>query len=158
LFGNSIDGRWVVLQSLAGQGSQYGMNDDETACREAAVCDKTACKKLRAGLCDWQAKRVSDFIVMKLHSQIRVSDLAAEARMSPGHFSRAFSITFGMSPHAFVMRSRIKHAQHLMCATKSDMAEVAAACGLCDHAHFSRLFRRFVGTPPSIWRTSMAGL
>jgi AraC-like DNA-binding protein len=92
----------------------------------------------------------------RLHGPIRVAELASVVGLSKGHFARAFVITFGTSPHAYVMSARIKHAQALMRSTENDIGEVAAACGLSDHAHFTRLFRRLVGITPSTWRMSAA--
>ena len=43
-----------------------------------------------------------------LHSTIHTSDLSAVARRSAAHFARSFKHTFGESPHAYVMRRRLK--------------------------------------------------
>jgi AraC-like DNA-binding protein len=40
----------------------------------------------------------------------------------------------------------------MMRTTHEPLAQVAVACGLFDHAHFCRLFRRVVGVTPSAWR------
>jgi transcriptional regulator GlxA family with amidase domain len=110
----------------------------------------------RTGLSDWQVKRVTDYVDARLEGPVRVDDLAAAAKLSPGHFRRVFSISFGMSPYAFVMQQRIERARTLLLASQHEMGDIAFACGLSDHAHFSRLFRRFVGTTPSQWRHELA--
>lgn len=110
----------------------------------------------RTGLSNWQVKRVTDYVDARLEGPVRVEDLAAAAKLSPGHFRRAFSISFGMSPYAFVMHQRIERARTLLLASEHEMGDIAFACGLSDHAHFSRLFRRFVGTTPSQWRQDLA--
>ncbi|MFC5757832.1 helix-turn-helix domain-containing protein [Rhizobium sp. GCM10022189] len=146
-----------MVQSIDLEELEQTKADNGSHVRDKVKCVES-CKTLRAGLCDWQAKRVVRYIDTRLHSQIRVADLAATVRMSPGHFSRAFSISFGITPHVFVMKARINRAQNLMRASDSDMSEVAAACGLADQAHFTRLFRRFVGTTPSSWRIKKAAV
>ena len=106
----------------------------------------------RTGLSSWQVRRITEYVDERLEGPVRVDDLAAAAKLSPGHFRRAFSVSFGMSPYAFVMQQRIERAQILLLTSEREMGDIAFACGLSDHAHFSRLFRRFVGTTPSQWR------
>jgi len=72
--------------------------------------------------------------------------------LSPCHFSRVFRDSFGCSPLEYVTRRRMEHAQGLMLSTDAPLSQIALDCGLADQAHFSRLFRRFVGETPRSWR------
>lgn len=115
--------------------------------------DKTAGSScLQRGLASWQAKRVTSYIEDKLDSTIRVSDLAGLVRLSSSHFSRAFRETFGETPFTYVMKRRMVRAQQLMLTSRVPLSQVALACGMCDQPHFSRTFRRIVGTNPATWR------
>jgi uncharacterized protein len=49
-----------------------------------------------------------------LGSPIRVSDLGALLHWTEAHFSRVFKQTFGISPHAYLLRRRIERASRLM--------------------------------------------
>lgn len=106
----------------------------------------------RAALCDWQFKRVMAYLSIRIDSPVRVSDLAAEVKLSPSHFARAFTIRLGLSPYTFIMKLRIERARALLLNSDKSLAEIAFNCGLSDQAHFSRLFRRFVGMTPTEWR------
>lgn len=106
----------------------------------------------RTGLCDWQFKRVMAYLSIRINSAVRVSDLAAEVKLSPSHFARAFTIRLGLSPYSFIMQLRIERASALLLNSDKSLAEIAFNCGLSDQAHFSRLFRRFVGMTPTQWR------
>lgn len=106
----------------------------------------------RAGLCDWQFKRVTAYLAARIDSTVRVSDLAAVARMSPGHFARAFTIRLGMSPYTFVLKTRFERARRMLLTSDKPLSEIALHCGLADQAHLSRVFRRFEGASPSEWR------
>jgi AraC-like DNA-binding protein len=44
-----------------------------------------------------------------------------------------------------------------MLTTDEALSQIALACGLCDHAHFSRLFRRVLGISPNMWRRQWLG-
>jgi transcriptional regulator GlxA family with amidase domain len=125
-------------------------------CHSSEEANTPEKSRRRSGLTGWQVKRVTDYVDARLEGPVRVDDLAAAARLSPGHFRRDFSISFGMSPYAFVMQQRIERARALLLASEHEMGDIAFACGLSDHAHFSRLFRRFVGTTPSQWRHQLA--
>jgi len=111
-------------------------------------------KTVSAGsLAPWQAKRVLAYIEANLETPLRASDLAAATRLSVGHFSRAFRITFGQPPHAFVMTRRVEKAKQLILLEDPvPLSEIARRCGLSDLAHLSRVFRKVVGYGPAAWR------
>ncbi|MEA1674880.1 AraC family transcriptional regulator [Nitrospirillum sp. BR 11163] len=112
---------------------------------------KTA-ETLRGGLAPWQIRRVISHIDANLAGTIRMDDCANVTRLSTRYFSRAFKSSFGVPPHTYVVQRRIQQAQHLMLTTPEPLCQIALACGLCDQAHFSKLFRRVVGLSPSTWR------
>jgi AraC family transcriptional regulator len=107
---------------------------------------------LRGGLAPWQVKRIRSHIEDNLGSTIRASDLAGIVQLSTSHFFRAFRETFGQAPLAYVMKRRILRSQELMLTSGRPLSQVALECGMCDQAHFTRVFRRIVGTNPNSWR------
>ena len=107
---------------------------------------------LQGGLAPWQAKHIRSFIEDKLDASIRSTDLAGVVRLSTSHFFRAFRQTFGESPLAYIMQRRIRRAQELMLTSRLPLSQVALECGMCDQAHFCRVFRRIVGINPNAWR------
>ena len=106
----------------------------------------------RGSLACWQAKRVIAYIESNIGLNIRVADLAGVVRLSKAHFSRAFSASFGQPPSAYVKALRVRYAQVIMLNTREPLSQVALDCGWSDQAHFTRVFRRIVGTTPSAWR------
>ena len=65
----------------------------------------------------------------------------------PAHLVRCFSQTFGIAPHAYVLGRRIEAARQRLLAGEP-IARVAASVGFYDQAHFTRHFKRHVGTTP----------
>jgi AraC family transcriptional regulator len=106
----------------------------------------------RGGLAPWQFKQVAEFVLANLDGRIHVEDLAEKARLSASHFCRAFKVTTGETPHAYVMRRRLEKAQALMLETNDSLCHIADACGLADQAHLTRLFRRYASMTPFQWR------
>ena len=109
------------------------------------------------GLASWQARRVIDHVLAHLDMPIRVEDLAGVTRLSTSHFSRAFKLSFHVSPHAYVIALRLARARALMLESDEQMSQIAAACGFADQAHFSRAFRRKTGCAPGFWRRERRG-
>jgi AraC family transcriptional regulator len=107
---------------------------------------------VRGGLAPWQARRVAAYIEEHVGSSIRASHLAALVNLSNSHFNRAFKVSFRDTPVVYMMRQRMRVAKEMMLTTQQPLSQIALQCGLCDQAHFSRMFRRFVGLSPRLWR------
>ncbi|HXM58947.1 MAG TPA: AraC family transcriptional regulator [Candidatus Dormibacteraeota bacterium] len=76
--------------------------------------------------------------------------LAAAGRRlgaSPAHLVRCFTRTFGVAPHAYRLGRRIEVARRRLLDGQPP-ADVALSAGFYDQAHFTRHFRRHVGTTP----------
>lgn len=109
------------------------------------------------GLASWQVRKVTAHVEDRLQGNLLTDELAYVANLSPGHFCRAFKVSMGETPHAYVIRQRIRRAQVLMLETGQTLSEIASACGLTDQAHLTRLFKRLVGTTPLSWRRTWQG-
>jgi AraC-like DNA-binding protein len=76
--------------------------------------------------------------------------LAAASRQleaSPAHLIRCFTRTFGLAPHAYRLGRRIEMAR-LQLLDGRPAADVAVSVGFYDQSHFTRHFKRLVGTTP----------
>jgi AraC-like DNA-binding protein len=105
----------------------------------------------RGGLAPWQVKRLTTYIGEHIGTRLRVGDLAELVRLSDSHFIRAFKVSFRETPGSYIRQQRMHRAQVLMLTTRHPLSRVALECGLCDQAHFSRTFRRIVGSSPRAW-------
>jgi AraC family transcriptional regulator len=103
-------------------------------------------------LLPWQSRRILDYIEAHLGTTIRVSDLCALLNRTKAHFSRAFKKTFGVSPHAYLLRRRIELASRLMLESSVPLCEIALKCGFNDQAHLSKRFKQHTGATPAAWR------
>ncbi|MEM9476853.1 MAG: AraC family transcriptional regulator [Pseudomonadota bacterium] len=96
--------------------------------------------------------RVLAHIRARLDQTITVDDMAAEAGMSPSHFSRVFKETLGSTPMQYVLAYRIEQAIKMMDDPARQLGDVALACGFSDQAHFSRSFKSVTGQTPRAFR------
>ena len=88
-------------------------------------------------------------------SPLSLAELSAVAGLTPSHFVRAFSQHYGMTPHAYLLDRRIRHARTLL-RQGQPLVEVALASGFADQAHFQRQFKRRVAATPGQYRTQLA--
>jgi AraC-like DNA-binding protein len=86
------------------------------------------------------------------------ADLAVLTKVSAAHLRRLFDRHLRTSPHQWLLRERLTHAQALIADSTMPLAEIAEVCGFCDVYHFSREFKRSVGLPPAAWRRSELGV
>ncbi|MDO6414204.1 AraC family transcriptional regulator [Sphingomonas sp. BIUV-7] len=106
----------------------------------------------KGGLASWQIQRVRAYVEEQLDNTVLIEDLAGVAKLSPGHFCRAFKASTGETPHGYIVRQRLRRAQTLMLNTNDTLSQIACACGLTDQAHLTRLFRRMLNETPLSWR------
>lgn len=104
------------------------------------------------GLAAWQIKRVRQYVDERFSESISLHDLARLVKLSTSYFSAAFKVSFGMSPHNYIVSRRVEHAKDRLANSDAPLSEIALDCGLADQAHLSRIFRRATGTTPSAWR------
>jgi len=81
-----------------------------------------------------------------------LADVAADSGVSPIRLARAFRRAFGESPGHYLRRERIRRACERLADPEVSLAAVAAELGFADQSHFTRVFRKIVGTTPAAWR------
>jgi len=106
----------------------------------------------RGRLLAWQVRKVRDYVDAHIADPILVADLASLLHLSAAHFSRCFRATFGESPHAYVIRRRVKFVAQYMLETDAPLSEIALRCGFSDQAHLCKHFRPATGITPAAWR------
>src|SRR5687768_11502528 len=72
--------------------------------QEMGGARSTTKQDVRGGLSPWQIRKVTSHVEAHLDRPIRNDDLATLVRLNPSHFGRVFRISFGESPHAYVIR------------------------------------------------------
>ena len=58
------------------------------------------------------------------------------------------------SPGEYQRRLRVEHAGRQLTTTRRSLAEIAAAAGFADQAHFSRVFKDQTGVTPTRFRAT----
>ncbi len=85
---------------------------------------------------------------------ISLKDLAAMCHLSPYHFLRTFRRQYGLPPHTAQTQMRVNLARRLL-AEGATIASTAATTGFADQSHFTREFKKSVGTTPQKYRQTV---
>jgi AraC-like DNA-binding protein len=92
------------------------------------------------------------------HQEIDLEHAAAQAELSPFHFLRLFSSVLGVTPHQYLVRSRLRHAARLLADDDRSVTDVAYDVGFADLSNFVRTFHRAAGTSPLKFRQASRGV
>ena len=92
------------------------------------------------------------------HRPIGLEDAAGQAGISPFHFLRLFSDTLGVTPHQYLVRSRLRHAARRLADDDSAITDIAYDVGFGDLSNFVRTFHRAAGASPLRFRQASRGM
>jgi AraC-like DNA-binding protein len=92
------------------------------------------------------------------HKQIELEDAAAQAGISPFHFLRSFSAVLGVTPHQYLLRSRLRRAARLLAGEERAVTDIAYDVGFADLSNFVRTFHRAAGVSPLKFRQASRGM
>jgi AraC-like DNA-binding protein len=102
------------------------------------------------------ARDLRDLLDLRLFTRTTLAEAGWALGASPAHLVRSFTQTFGIAPHRYVVARRIDAARGRL-LDGEPIALVAAGVGFYDQAHFTRQFKRHVGTPPGRYALSAHG-
>lgn len=85
--------------------------------------------------------------------RLSIAGLAREAGLSAYHFLRIFRQLVGMTPHQYVLRTRLHRAAVMLRQSDRSISAIALDAGFEDLSTFNRRFRRVMGVAPGRYRT-----
>jgi AraC-like DNA-binding protein len=98
-------------------------------------------------------KTVLNYMERNMESlDITLKKLGKIAGMHPTYFSNAFKKCFGTPPLQYMCRMRIMKAQELLISTERTVQDIAFEVGYQDPCFFSRIFKKYVGASPGLYR------
>ena len=98
------------------------------------------------------------WIDARSHREIELEDAARQAGVSPFHFLRSFSGVLGVTPHQYLVRSRLRRAARYLAEDDKPVTDVAYDVGFNDLSNFVRTFHRAAGVSPLKFRQASRGM
>jgi AraC-like DNA-binding protein len=105
-----------------------------------------------------QRRNATSIMRDRMEGGVSIRELADACGIVHAEFVRAFKRSFGVSPRDWLTARRFERAVELMSDRSLPLTEIACKAGFSDSSQFSRLFMRFMGHPPGLWRRESLGI
>jgi AraC family transcriptional regulator len=105
-------------------------------------------KEYRGGLSRRKLERVINYVRTNSDRDLSLQELANLVQMSPRYFSTLFKQSTGLTPHQYVIRTRVDRAKQLLLQGEISIADIAQNVGFANQSHLNLHFKRLVGVTP----------
>ena len=102
----------------------------------------------RAAIANLDLSRLDAYIVEHLARRITVIELAQVACLSPSHFHAQFKDSVGLTPHQYLLKTRLDHAARLLRESPLPLVRIAEECGFSSQSALTTAMRRYMGLTP----------
>ena len=95
-----------------------------------------------------------------LEAAIDLEKASGQAGLSPFHFLRLFTRVLGVTPHQYLVRSRLRRAARMLTDLTDNsrpISDIAYESGFGDLSNFIRSFHRAAGVSPREFRQAARG-
>jgi AraC-like DNA-binding protein len=99
-------------------------------------------------------ERLDIFIRDNLARRISVAELAQVACLSPSHFHAQFKDALGLTPHQYLLKTRLDSASRLLRDSDRPLVRIAEECGFSSQSALTTAMRRYLGLTPKRLRDS----
>jgi AraC-like DNA-binding protein len=94
------------------------------------------------------------FINERFRYPVSLQDLADHAAISPYYFTRVFRQETGVTPHQYLVNTRLSNARFLLRTTEGTVKDIAIQTGWGSESTFCTAFRKYTGMTPTEYRLS----
>lgn len=106
-------------------------------------------------VCSTSMADAISYINEHFQKDLSLEQLAAEANMSPFHFTRVFTKETGITPHQYLIKTRLSAAKYLLKSTEMSIKNIAFSTGFNSETSFCTTFKKWENVTPSQYRQSI---
>lgn len=100
----------------------------------------------------FQIKQVIEYIEEHIESRINIKDLANLTRWEVTHFSRLFKKHLYLTPHQYILNTKIEHAKNQLIESDDSLQEIALNLGFGAYSNFFNAFKKNTKMTPEKYR------
>ena len=95
------------------------------------------------------------YLDLHITENVKLTELERELSFSKEHIIRLFRQTYGITPHQYLIQSKMRIAMIKLQATDETVEQISERLSFSDPHHFSAQFAKHVGERPSAYRARM---
>jgi AraC-like DNA-binding protein/quercetin dioxygenase-like cupin family protein len=152
--------RGELMRAVAVGDSDVGLDEAALAfaARFAALADEPAVSTEPTRAADRRrAVQSALWIDAHAHEELTLQQLAAHCGLSAYHYLRLFAQALRVTPHQYLVRSRLRGAARRLAEGEQSITDIALDSGFADLSNFVRSFRRAAGVSPRHFRRAVRG-
>ena len=115
-------------------------------CMADRIVDRQVQSSSRASISPEAIRR---YILANLHRKITVEEMASEACLSVSRFHEVFREVAGITPHQFLLQTRLEQAANLLASSSLSVSELSYRTGFSSQSALTNALRKYKGTTPS---------
>lgn len=100
-------------------------------------------------------KQARDFMMEHYAQPLTVTNVAQHLFISPSHLSRLFREELDCTINDYLTRVRVEQAVEIMKKPEFSVAQVSKAVGFQSQSYFTKVFRKYIGVTPLIYKNSL---
>jgi AraC family transcriptional regulator len=104
-----------------------------------------------------RAVQAALWMEQRAHEPTDLQSAARAAGLSPFYFLRLFARVLGVTPHQYLVRTRLRNAARLLATGERSITDIALDVGFSDLSNFVRTFHRAAGVSPGGFRRASKG-
>ena len=92
---------------------------------------------------------INEFVQKNITENITNVQIAKKFNLHPNYINSIIKVSTGFSLHQYILHAKITYSVSLLSEQKYTLSEIAKLCGFSDIYHYSKTFKKIIGTPPS---------
>lgn len=138
----------IVQRVVTGKGNESEANRDITS----FLYDFTARQERQEEHSAQDIHRIMNYISLHFNENLNIDYLAGTMGVDKFRFIRSFEQIAGVTPYAYLLRTRIAQARWILINSHNKISEVGRRCGFKSDTAFGVAFKKETGVTPRQWR------
>ena len=107
------------------------------------------CKKTSS---NWIVNTITEYIICNYKNEITLASIAQLYHLNYNYLSKLFKKETGLNFVDYVTKLKIEEAKRMLIFTEKPITDITFELGYNDTAYFSRVFKKYTGYAPSVYK------